>query len=333
MERATINTPLHGGFSVPDPRWWWFTRSLAFCPDPDADESNPPRDMGHWCHRPFVANPYAGPLRATNGFGPAMHMPNTDSGADLATSGIFQDDGDGGVRFGNASNHVWDDWTLAVGFERRYYYAPATTMINLYTDTVPNGTPRWELGITSQGVVGWAYEPGSVLVQTPIWSIAPWGYGPSQTIVVATRVGRDTTIYCNGKEVRSVAVGLAMEGLVRLHIGGAYAAKSNTAIAAAYGPVVLSRVAWAPAQVAQWHAKPWGWRAPAWEPQLPLYSPLVCDVQTRSAVAADGRTRAAVFADAQARAAVIADAQARAAAVADAQTRAAVSGDAQIQED
>jgi hypothetical protein len=114
-----------------------------------------------------------------------------------------------------------------------------------------------------------------------------------------------TRIYVNGRLVAASSAFSAfyLRRWNLLYIGMDYNAKENTCLGGSYGPYLLARRAWAPAQVAQWAADPWGFMTPEWKTQYEAPTPaaLVCDARSRPAIKTDKQSRPAVAHDQQSR--------------------------------
>jgi hypothetical protein len=318
MERSRQNTPLHTGYTTSaQDEWSWLRSNIGICPDLTSPYF---RSLGSLAHYPFDPQVSNGVVPGANGYGPAVVTPN---GPTIDPSkGIVFSTLDGGVQNGTAN--WWRSWTLAVGFKRLTWHANSATLIALYRPNI-----NWRLKVTSAGVIIWNVNDGYLVLYTPSGVIDP-GVGdqvPTQSIVVTSWFQHGTVIYVNGREVARAEWGTSLHSMQLLYIGMDYATKENVVLGGAYGPVILSRDAWAAGRVAQWAANPWGWRAPSWEPQAQIAGQLKCDVRTRFAVEADIRTRSAVEADARTRAAVEGDARTRPAVEGDTRTRPAVEGD------
>ena len=326
MERETLNTPLHTGYCVSGTEWGWFHSTLLFCAD---TRSYLPGDLGHWCWQPFQAvavTRFPGYM-VPNAYGPAMAFGNENNAINNSHGWLW----DAPAPYGQTGTiPSITEWTLALGWDKRdATQTNALRIVHLYNMvTAQNYLLKFNPGTGNYEWITWL---GTLTGTSNI--PAPRVTTTGNTVVITSQFLREMVIYADGKEVARGGLGGQLEGLRFIYVGCDAFEKENVCLGGTIGPLILSRSAWSPAQAAQWAADPWGWCAPAWVPQKPLYSPLVGDVQTRSGVAGDAQSRAAVDGDAQTRAAAIADAQARAAVAGDAQSQAAVITDVQTQED
>jgi hypothetical protein len=251
MDRMTI--PLDGVYPT-HPEWDGFWSSVGFLVDP---LGSVPIDISGWCWSPFQAEAvFEGGTRATNVYGPAMAFDNVNTNFSGSNGWLWTAYNDLRIP---GSDPPWDNWTLALGWDKRVYdQTNALTILHLYT--------RW----------GWHYllkfNPGTGDYE---WYSSRYGgyqlngfsgvtgrLTAGNTVVITTEHLRRTVIYADGKEVASAPWGSGVFLWRYLYVGCDYATTEAYCLGGTVGPFVLSRSAWSPTQAAQFAADPWGYNNP-----------------------------------------------------------------------
>lgn len=300
MDRMAEPLP---GFYPTHPEWDWFWESVLLCPD---FISQPPRDMGGWCHSPFQAIPImGGGLQSHNRYGPASYM-NNDPVALVSSIGWQFLDTPALDRTG--THKGISPWTLALVWNCRNLQVGFLQIMSIVTGYLGVGfTLSYDVTLNEYT---WTITPGPVQQDFPCL-LTGGSRVNDQVIVISSLTNQEVRVYSAGRLVANwipfTAPCYGLYKVAQVRVSYTPLLKQVDVIGGDVGPLILSRSAWSEAQAQQWSADPWGFMRPAVQP-IPytigcpdglLTTELAADGQLSSDIAADGDVSTGLASDGQ----------------------------------
>jgi len=315
MDRLT--EPHFGAVGPTRPEWDWFNSSKLFVMDPVSD---PAVDMSDWCHSPFYGvQQRLGVVPFHNEAGPAIRAFN-NTNVNSYGDGIMWEALDQGMTTG--TNPAQTNWTIALGIDKIGGHGGILDIFQIEQFAGKASKLSYN---TATGLFAYYFDDWPRL-----YASAP-GLSAQQTfttlVITKSHPFNVGVMYVNGQLATGgpgTAVNLSWFARLRLFYLGL---KQPDCWGGTIGPFIISRHAWNPGEIAQWHADPWGFLRTDAHPTPYVIDALEFDTRTRRAVDFDVQTRRAMTYDARTRRAVDFDARSRRAVDFDVRTRRAVDFD------